>query len=329
MLTKFIPGHDARLASADTVDVELHFSEEMTCGDVTDGISIISRTADNTEPKISGVTCSSIPSSDVPAYGAYIPSTWRWKATLTGVSDGVHSLTLKMTASDDTTSTDHLMFRVGQPNNPIVFPQTTNYSTSAYTKTGSNLAVTHSAAGADYWRYSTNWASTWSTWMKYTGGKTTIQELPWKGTKRQEWSGDHIIVQYWSKLAGSSDHIVQADADWGNKPPRRFPHIFLQGDFNNWGYDGGVPNTFQQEATTGISRLHVSTEWGGNTSLQMNVWGMNPDGKPDQGFIYGDVDNDTILDRQLPASLASTVINITGEPPSPYLAYRVELNEGK
>ena len=338
MLTDFIPGYDARLKSAPTLEVELHFSDSMDCDAVTRAISIKSTTEGSAVPpriNTASVKCGNIPKSDAPAYGAYITSAWRWTATLTGVSDGIHMLTLdnpsganNSTSKTATNSVDHLMFRVGQPDNIMVFPRTANYSRTAYSKgagTG-NFEVTHSAAGADNWRYSTNWGSSWSSWRTYNGGKSTVTELPWSGTNAQQWSGDHITLQYWSKLAGSSDAIQHADANWGNKPPRSIPHIFAQGDFNQFGFDAGLPAKFKQ-SSDGTSSFHLSTEWRVNTSIQLNVWGMDPDGQPDQGWVYGDADNDTVLDRSLPGALSQTTLNFTKLPPSPYIAFRVQLDE--
>ena len=62
--------------------------------------------------------------------------------------------------------------------------------------------------------------------------------------------------------------------------------------------------------------------------LQLNVWGINPDGKPDESFVFGDLDNDGVLDRMPPSSLETTLINITKAPSWPHLGYRVILNDG-
>ena len=40
MLTGFLPGHDARLLSASTVDIELHFSQELDCDLVTKNLVV-------------------------------------------------------------------------------------------------------------------------------------------------------------------------------------------------------------------------------------------------------------------------------------------------
>lgn len=68
------------------------------------------------------------------------------------------------------------------------------------------------------------------------------------------------------------------------------------------------------------------TEW--PTTFQFNVWGINPDGKPDQTGVLGDVDNDFVLDRMPPSSLTPSLVNLTMLPPSPYLAYRISLDDG-
>ena len=129
----------------------------------------------------------------------------------------------------------------------------------------------------------------------------------------------------WSKMAGSSDHVIHADADMSDKIPRRFPHLHAQGPFNLFGYDSGLLSDFALDAKSGISTFHLSTEW--PTELQINVWGIDPDGHPDQTFVYGDSDNDSVLDRALPGSLSPTMLNLSVLPPYPHMAYRIELDE--
>lgn len=331
MITKFSPGHDARILSTSTLDIELRFSQEMDCDSVTSSTTVASSQLSlSVDPE--KVTCGAITASDVPTYGAYVPSTWSWKTTLTNVSDGIYAVKVDHPlASDsgfDTGSLDKFLIRVGSSDNPLVFPQTANYSLGVYSKNAQTgaLQVTHKAAGADQWRYSTNWGSSWSAWTAYKGGVSTITELPWSGTAKQRWSGNHIVLQYWNKDAGSSDHLQHADADAsGGQPPRYFPHIFAQGPFNKFGFDSGISNEFSPDTSAGLSKLHVSAEW--PTVLQLNVWGMNPDGQPDQSFVYGDVDDDGVLDRMLPGALAQTVINITTRPAAGYLNYAVRVDE--
>nr|KAK5444405.1 hypothetical protein LTR18_004109 [Exophiala xenobiotica] len=209
----------------------------------------------------------------------------------------------------------------------MVFPRQADYSENALSKDAVTraLQVSHKAAGADKFRYSLNWGSSWSDWFDYKVGGNVLAAQKWYGTKRQEWDGDHVILQYWSRLTGSSNHIQHADDDWENKPPRRFPHIFAHGPFNEFGFDGGLHNSFKQ-ASDGVWKFHLMTEW--PSKFQVNVWGMNPDGQPDQTFVYGDIDNDTVIDRLPPDSLTQAVVNMSVLPPPPFLAYRMELNDG-
>ena len=76
----------------------------------------------------------------------------------------------------------------------------------------------------------------------------------------------------------------------------------------------------------GLWKYKFMTEW--PAVAQVNVWGMNPDGQPDQTGVYGDIDGDSVLDRLPPSSLSSVVLNITIDPPSPYLVWEFSLNDG-
>jgi alpha-1,3-glucan synthase len=237
-LTKFEPGHDARLLAAkdgtNTVPISVEFSEKMDCGSITDNLVIASTTDETSVAKIdpTSVVCGAVSPAGGSTLIAQVESTWSWKATLVDVPNGVHVITIKnATTSDGTISTgttDHFMIRIGHADNTIVFPRTANYSSELLFKDPSgSLHVAHKASGADQWRYSLNWGSTYSSWQTYRGGNSTLQKQPWSGTKRQEWSGDHVIVQYFSKAAGSSSHIIHGDAE-KQKTPRRFPHLFAQ-----------------------------------------------------------------------------------------------------
>lgn len=128
-------------------------------------------------------------------------------------------------------------FRVGWTDNPIVFPRTANYSSSLFHQmSNGTLYITHKAAGADKFRYSLNWASNWSDWLTYKGGNSTLERQPWSGTRAQNWTGQHVIVQYWSRMLGSSDYIQQGDL-LPTAKPRRYPHMFVHGTYNSFGYD--------------------------------------------------------------------------------------------
>ena len=96
------------------------------------------------------------------------------------------------------------MFRVGQPDNPMIFPKTANYTRALlHQHDNGSLYVSHKAAGADLYRYSLNWGSSYSNWTIYKGGNSSLAEQIWTGTKLQEWPDKHVIMQYWNRIAVS------------------------------------------------------------------------------------------------------------------------------
>lgn len=337
MITRFLPGHDARVKSQappggqEVVNIEIHFSSVMDCKDVTASIQINSTAEDLTVAQLnsSSVQCSSAPiGTEQPPFVAGIPTAWIWKAQLVNVSNGIHMVTVQNASASDgsvTNSLDHFWFRIGQPDNPIVFTDA-NYTLALIHQdpTNGSYWVSQKAAGADMWRYSLDFGSTWSNWTEYVGGNTSIQLLPWAGTQRQKWSGIHLMAQYWSKVAGSSSVIQHADLDV-HTATRRFPHLFAHGQFNQFGYDAGLNDQLQLQSS-GNWEFHFMSEW--PDSFQLSVWGMDADGQPDETFVYGDVDGDMVLDRLPPSSLSDLQINFTSPPPSPYLAYTFSLNDG-
>jgi len=175
-------------------------------------------------------------------------------------------------------------------------------------------------------RYSTNWASSWSDWLPYKSGNFSINPQSWSGTKKQEWNGEHIIMQYWSEPAGSADHIQHADLGLPEHiASRRFPHLYLHGPFNMYGYDAGIKNEMKLRGD-GKWVFNFMAEW--PTKFHFNVWGINPDNKPDATFVYGDVDNDGVMDRMPPAYLGDSVVNVSQVPPKGFLSYRIVLDDG-
>jgi alpha-1,3-glucan synthase len=337
MITRFSPGHDARVKSKvaagqqETIQVEIQFSSFMSCDSVTASIMINSTTEDLriAQVKNGSVQCSTMNSSVTP-YVAGLPSAWSWKATLENVSNGIHAISVRNATTSDgraTNSVDRFMFRTGQEDNPMVFPQTANYTRALIHTNGSSkdLYISQKAAGADKWRYSLNWGSSWSDWQDYHGGNNTLHEQPWSGTKLQKWDDTHIMAQYWSKLSGSSSVIQHADVARLDDPPRRFPHLFAQGPYNQYGFDAGLNNEVRLQEN-GAWEWHFMSEW--PDTVQLNVWGMNPDGQPDATFVYGDINNDGVLDRLPPSSLSKLAVNVTVPPPSPYLAWKLSVDDG-
>ncbi|KAK3384909.1 alpha-1,3-glucan synthase [Podospora didyma] len=334
MITKFVPGHDTPIESTGksmTVDISFQFSVAMSCDALTDAIRINSTTEKGEIPSIdkASVQCKNLTGSEAeraPFVGA-LASAFRWSAKLTNVADGVHLITVVNATTSDTrshtNSNDPFLIRVGKADNPVVWPFRANYSSSLLVANGDKLSVSHKAPGADKWRYSLNWGSSWSDWLPYNGGgSATLDRQAWEGAKHQEWEGQHVIVQYHSRLLGSSSFVQHGDS--GFSSVRRFPHMWANGKFNQYGFDGGYKNALQQNGD-GLWEWHYNDEW--PSTVQLNVWGMNPDGQPDQTFIYGDIDKDHVLDRMPPSAMAPTVINVTDIPPYPFLSYRLVLQD--
>ena len=342
VITKFSPGHDYRILSdtaageQQTVPIEFHFSDEMNCQQVLDAIKFESTTEDGSTAKLDRASFSCRTENDTSVHVSkftgpvtgQIPSLWRVAGNMVNVSDGIHSITVGNVTNEvgnaSTNAVNHFLLRVGTQNNPMVFPRTGNYSSSLlYQDANDNLFVSHAAAGADQFRYSLNWASSWSDWQEYKGGNTTLQSQPWSGTKKQAWSGHHVQVEYWSQKTGSLG-IQQGGLAGSDQIPRRFPHLFLHGSWNSYGYDSGLDNTMRQD-DNGTWQYDFMTEW--PSEYQINAWGSNPDGQPDLTRAYGDVDLDNILELISPVSLLKNVVNITAHPPPGRLAYRIHMTD--
>jgi alpha-1,3-glucan synthase len=333
MVTKFLPGHDHPLlrnsnVSGNSVDISLQFNVEMDCRRLKENITIVSSTFGKVTPRIDAdsVSCEKVTINERAPYVGAIASAWSWSARILDVDDGIHQIVVNDVLTADggssTGSTDKFLIRMGKADNPIVF-LTANYSKSLlFKRDNGELVLSHKAAGADSWRYSLNWGSSWSKWNDIGEIDVTLEQQPWSGSKQQEWKGTHVMVQYWSRLLGSSSFIQHGDVEFGHE--RRIPHLFANGPFNQFGFDAGFRNQFK--LITGSSwSWHFMNEW--PSALQLNVWGTNPSGQPDHSFVYGDIDGDGVLDRLNPASLLINALNITQRPPSPHLAYRIEIND--
>ncbi|KAL9609251.1 MAG: hypothetical protein Q9167_005970 [Letrouitia subvulpina] len=337
-ITRVIPGHDARIEStvsygeSETVPIQIRFSSEMDCDSIANNLVISSTTAFNQTAELnrSSVTCFST-DTDAPRYTAEIATAFIFNADIINVANGVHTYSVKNASTGDallhTGSVDRFMFRIGQSDNPMVFPTSSNYTKGLlhkHSKTG-HLLISPRASGADKLRYSTNWGSSFSDWMDYTEENITVRPQQWVGTETQRWDGTHVIVHYWSAKTGSSDHVQHADLDRGDLPSRRWPHAFIEGSWNQWGYDGGLPNAMHQDSN-GLWKFDLVAEW--PTQLMVNIWGMNPDNVPDKSMAFGDVDGDHILDWVPPDSLAQNVINCSVVPSQRRLGYQLVVNDG-
>jgi alpha-1,3-glucan synthase len=348
-ISRFLPGHDHRIVSnsasgqPDEFHIEFRFSDEMNCDSVRDGISFDSTTDSGEQIELDGtdISCEVIesPIAEVNFTGP-MPSHWRFSANLRNVYDGVHTITLDNIANEEgnasTGTRDTFMFRIGQESNPMVFPKLANYSSTLLfkrenknleeTTQGNDLYVMHKGAGADKWRFSMSFGTVWSDWLDYVPGNQSLHDQTWTGLASQMWEGEHVRIQYWSKKTGSSDHIVEGDIHGSEYPVRRYPHFFIHGSFNQYGFDQGLENRMTQ-MDNGSWIFDFMAEW--PTQFQLNVWGMADDGQPDLSIAMGDINNDTLVDRFSPRSLQPPVTNITNlGPETPYLAWRILFNDG-
>jgi alpha-1,3-glucan synthase len=335
VITGAIPRHDARIETTVdlddpiTIPVILLFSREMNCSSILDSISFRSTTQTGIVPYFDSgsVSCKNVTVGGSQRFVGETLSTFEWSANLVNVSHGVHTYTVSNATSVEgnayTNTNDRFMLRVGRRDNPVVFTNA-NYTTGLIQRdnTTSALQLTPKAAGASLWRYSTNYGSSWSNWTAYTGETTAIEEQAWFGTDTQKWKGIHVVTQYWSELLGSTEHIQHSDLE--TEVAKRWPHVHVQGPWNQYGYDGGLDDRMHQDSN-GTWNFDLSSEW--NTSIILNVWGMNRDGFPDKSKAFGDVDGDNVLDWVPPDSLSFNQINISA-PHWPYTAVRIAVNDG-
>ncbi|EJD02308.1 modular protein with glycoside hydrolase family 13 and glycosyltransferase family 5 domains [Fomitiporia mediterranea MF3/22] len=326
MLTKFSPGHDARLLTVDgdnnstNIDIRLEFNVAMaSCDAVTNALSFnVSSSGTGSTPSVTNVQCGNLPNPDPPTIIGSGTSSWSWNATLTNVPDGIIMLTLDNPASSSGITTgakDHLLLRKGKADNVMVFPDS-DYDNSAFTFDSSSktYTFTHKAIGADKFRYSVDFAQTWSQWMDWEA-TTTIDNGTFFGDKnRNWWEGQHVIVQYWSETAASAYHAVHADHDYGFK--RRVPQFLARGPFNTWGFDSGVRSQMEQTGDN-TWELEIMTSW--PAFVQLNVYGFDD-------YFYGDTDGDGILDRLPPNSVAANYVNMSA-PPKPHLAWKLVVDD--
>ncbi|KAF1984700.1 glycosyltransferase family 5 protein [Aulographum hederae CBS 113979] len=336
-ITKFLPGHDFRAISTvakgqtEKIEFSFEFSDQMDCDSVTNAISFLSDTESGAQPRIdeNTINCESIDEdAQVPQKIVGAPvGVWRYTANMINVANGVHQISVTnattQQGSRSTGSVDKFLLRIGRLNNPMVWPFAANYSTDLVQANGDDIYINHQAAGATKFRCTNTFASDWTNWQIYDGTNFTMPKRNWTGTELQDWKGDHVQCQYWSRITASSAHVQEGDLD-KSVVRRRFPHVFVHGSYNQFGYDSGLDSQMAQNGSA-FWTFDFMNEW--PTNYQYNLWGMNPDGVPDQTWIFGDVDGDGVLDRIPLGSLLQNIINITEVPPSPYTAWRLALDD--
>ncbi|KAG8911787.1 Cell wall alpha-1,3-glucan synthase ags1, partial [Tulasnella sp. 417] len=325
-LTKFSPGHDARLQAeqgdnnATTVDIAFEFNTAMNCNFITQNMKIeVESSGQGGTPTIraNSVNCQALTGQPL----SYLPgdtfSTWRWSGTLDNVPDGIIRLSLTNVTVDGSTTrntgrTDRLMFRKGSRSNVMVFPHS-DYDNSAFAYANGQFTFTHKALGAERFRYSWNYGKNWTDWTAIEA-VTTIPESTFDHDENMFWEGAHIIMQYWSTFAASATTVVHAD--YGYNQPRRVPQLIARGPYNQWGFDKGLINQFDHRED-GKWELELMANW--PSYIQINVF-ANDD------YFYGDTDGDGVMERLPPNSVAPNYLNMSA-PPWPYLSWALIVDD--
>lgn len=284
-ITHFSPGHDARILSSqrtghpEPIEIELHFSTEMNCGSVAESISIHSKTEKSGLAFIDelSIKCGLLQKSrKVPTILSTQPEgVWFFSATLRNMHDGVHRLTVNnatsMSGTSWTMAKDHFLLRIGKHDNPVVFPFRANYTQGLIQQAKDDIFISHRASGADLFRYSMDWGVHYTDWQPYFGGQTHINMSTVDTRREHGKTGRHVVVQYWSKFAGSSNHIQHGDlaSDLQSLPIRRLPHIYPQGPFNKFGYETYSGDLGMQQQRDGTWTYPYMDEW--PSSFFLNV----------------------------------------------------------
>jgi alpha-1,3-glucan synthase len=262
-MTRFLPGHDARILSNDTlasVDITIEYNTPMDCQSLQNAISFSHSNTTTGTPQLTAVECNDFNGPrDGLIYGVD-PSAWQMKATITNIPDGILEITVgNVTAQDvrvgSTGVRDHLQLRKGKADNPLVFPEN-DYNNAIFSETDAGFLLQHTAIGADIIRYTWNYGQNWTDWFAWEA-ETVIDKSVFA---LDGWQGHHVIVQYWSETASAQPVSVHADIGYSHE--RRVPAYLARGPFNNWGYDQGVSNQMVQSTETpGEWSLQLSASW--------------------------------------------------------------------
>lgn len=320
-MTKFTPGHDARVGSpSGSIDVTIEYDTEMNCQSLQQAMRVEYSGNAASQPTLSTIGCGVIPDGEVtaPELVSVAPSYWRWTGQIQNAGDGIYEIIIDPVSTDagnlTTQGTDHLMIRAGADNNPLVYPNTADYRDGLMTKEDGKYILHQDAPGADMYRWSADFTQTWSPWTAYTAGDVELNATLFDN-KDLWWDGHHVMVQYWSRIAMSPNHMLHGDADY-NGPQRRYPQLLARGLFNNWGFDLGAKASFKNDNHSSWTFAFMAA-W--PASLQLNVFAYND-------YFLGDYDNDGILDRLAPNALTPNYLNMS-QPPSPHLGWNLLVND--
>ncbi|KAF4615437.1 hypothetical protein D9613_003090 [Agrocybe pediades] len=322
VVTRFVPGHDARLranpgdSNATSVDISFEFNVAMNCDRVTSSLTL-NMAGKGNAPTITNVKCGTVSGSNTSTLSAAPQSAWAWSATLANFPDGVLELVLNnpptQTGGLSTGAVDHFLLRKGADDNVMVFPANDYDTSGSFAFSNGKYTFAHKAYGADKFRYSGNYGNSWTDWKDWE--ETTEIEPSFFSSTDNFWPGQHIQVQYWSQATLSAAHMVHADLNYKGSP-RRMPRFITRGPFNNWGFDQGIHNVMELNKD-GKWELQIMASW--PTYVQLNVWGFDD-------YFYGDSDGDGVLDRLPPNTVAPNYLNISA-PPAPHLSWSLLVDD--
>jgi len=108
-LTRFLPGHDFRYTAnaargeTESIQIQLHFSDEMDCDQVARAMSFKSTTEEGITAKLdnSTVSCQSVEPTDISHLNGIVPTTWIFSANVTDVAHGIHTISVFNATSAD------------------------------------------------------------------------------------------------------------------------------------------------------------------------------------------------------------------------------------
>lgn len=323
-LVGFTPGHDARILSKphetnSTIPIKFMFSEQMSCSSVSSAVSLTytidPSSASTPQIDSNATSCTSI-SPNSSSFKGVPPAMWIWSSSIIHAVDGMYQITINNATSNagiSTDSIDHVIIRKGLADNPITFQNVTYSRGILQRKSNGIFKIVSNAAGADSMRYSVDFGETYSSWRNYT----SELELPSDTFSTvQFWSGNHIRVQYHSKMAGSAAQAVDSDYGIGQEIVRRVPQLLLKGPYNQWGLDSGIPNNFVLKGKNWT--FDVITTWPNH--FQLTTFTTHDD------VVYGDVDGDGALDVLPPNTQALNYLNLS-HPASPFLGWRITVDQ--
>ena len=119
----------------------------------------------------------------------------------------------------------------------------------------------------------------------------------------------------WSQATLSSSSIVHADNGY-SVPQRRVPQFLVRGPYNAFGFDKGLPSVMELN-TDGQWELQIMASW--PTFVQLNIYDFDD-------YYYGDTDNDGVLDRLPPNTVAPNFLNLSAPPP-PHLSWSILVDD--